>query len=68
MNIEETPKDDLEDVPFACSVCRKYFTDPVKTKSCKHYFCEKCAIRSHKCQICGAPTNGIYGALTKDER
>jgi RING finger protein 113A len=27
-----------EDVPFACIICRKEFTDPIVTK-CGHYFC-----------------------------
>ena len=33
-------EDDEEDVPFACYICRKEFTDPVVTK-CGHYFCMK---------------------------
>lgn len=65
---EEKPVDELEDIPFACSICRKYFLNPVKTRQCKHYFCEKCALKFAKCQICGATTNGIYAALTKEER
>ncbi len=35
--------EDDEDIPFACYVCRKAFTDPVKTK-CGHFFCERCAL------------------------
>lgn len=31
-------EDELEEVPFACLICRKPFTDPVVTK-CGHYFC-----------------------------
>ena len=32
--------DEGEDVPFACLICRKPFTEPVVTK-CGHYFCMK---------------------------
>jgi RING finger protein 113A len=32
--------------------------------SCKHYFCEACAIKHHrkspKCFACGLPTGGIF--------
>jgi RING finger protein 113A len=31
-------EDDEEEVPFACLICRKEFTEPVVTK-CGHYFC-----------------------------
>lgn len=31
---------DEEEVPFACLICRKEFTEPVVTK-CGHYFCMK---------------------------
>lgn len=30
--------DDEEEVPFACLICRKEFTEPIVTK-CGHYFC-----------------------------
>lgn len=47
---EEDEED--EELPFACFICRQPFTDPVVT-SCKHYFCEHCALKvclnhSHK--------------------
>jgi RING finger protein 113A len=47
---EEDEEDD--ELPFACFICRQPFTDPVVT-SCKHYFCEHCALKvclnhSHK--------------------
>lgn len=52
-----------EQLPFACLICRKEFTEPVVTK-CGHYFCMKCAvdrfIKSPKCYACGAATNGIF--------
>lgn len=37
-------EDDNYDLPFACSICRRPFEDPVETK-CKHYFCEHCALK-----------------------
>ena len=33
-------EDEIEEVPFACLICRKEFTEPVVTK-CGHYFCMK---------------------------
>nr|CAD1818472.1 unnamed protein product [Ananas comosus var. bracteatus] len=33
-----------EELPFACSICRMPFRDPVVTK-CKHYFCGNCALK-----------------------
>jgi RING finger protein 113A len=33
-------EDEEEEVPFACLICRKEFTEPVVTK-CGHYFCMK---------------------------
>lgn len=33
-------EDEEEDVPFACLICKKEFTDPVVTK-CGHYYCMK---------------------------
>ena len=57
-----------EEVPFACIICRKGFTDPVVTK-CGHYFCMKCAVerfvKSPKCYACGAPTSGIFNKAEK---
>lgn len=32
------------ELPFACSICRRGFEDPVVTQ-CKHYFCEHCALK-----------------------
>ncbi|WFD36461.1 N-terminal methionine N(alpha)-acetyltransferase NatE [Malassezia cuniculi] len=60
--------DDEEDVPFACLLCRKPFTDPVVTL-CGHYYCSSCAItrfaKTPKCFACGAKTGGIFNAATK---
>ncbi|KAG1893287.1 uncharacterized protein F5891DRAFT_1166449 [Suillus fuscotomentosus] len=54
---------DNEDIPFACLICRKPYTDPVVTR-CGHYYCSACAIKRYaktpKCLACGAPTGGIF--------
>lgn len=56
-------KDDDDDLPFRCFICRKSFKSPVVTK-CKHYFCEKCAIdnyrKSTRCFVCGVQTMGVF--------
>ena len=67
---EDTDSDDseVEDIPFACLLCRKPYTDPIVTK-CGHYFCQACAIKRYaknpKCAACGAPTNGIFNKAEK---
>lgn len=33
-------EEEEEEVPFACLICRKEFTEPVVTR-CGHYFCMK---------------------------
>ncbi|GLC54966.1 hypothetical protein PLESTB_000925700 [Pleodorina starrii] len=56
-----------EELPFACFVCREAWEackgPPVVTR-CRHYFCEKCALRaaakSTKCAVCGQSTQGIF--------
>lgn len=59
---------DEEDVPFACLICRKPYTDPVVTR-CGHYFCSACAIKrfvkTPKCLACGTPTGGIFNRADK---
>ncbi|KAI0633546.1 hypothetical protein C8Q77DRAFT_1057597 [Trametes polyzona] len=63
----DTDSDD-EDIPFACIICRKPYTDPVVTR-CGHYFCSACAIKrfakTPKCAACGAPTGGIFNRADK---
>ncbi|KAI0358619.1 hypothetical protein OH77DRAFT_1421041 [Trametes cingulata] len=63
----DTDSDD-EDIPFACIICRKPYTDPVVTR-CGHYFCSACAIKrfakTPKCAACGAPTAGIFNRADK---
>lgn len=66
---DESDGDDSdEDVPFACLVCRKHYTDPVVTR-CGHYFCSACAIKRYaktpKCLACGTPTGGIFNRADK---
>ncbi|XP_024382662.1 zinc finger CCCH domain-containing protein 1 [Physcomitrium patens] len=55
--------DDEDALPFACFICREPFTDPVVT-TCKHYFCEHCALKHHSrnklCYVCNKPTNGVF--------
>lgn len=65
---DESDDDSDEDVPFACLICRKHYTDPVVTR-CGHYFCSACAIKrfakTPKCLACGAPTGGIFNRADK---
>ncbi|KAE9401035.1 hypothetical protein BT96DRAFT_818465 [Gymnopus androsaceus JB14] len=60
---------DDEDIPFACLICRKPYTDPIVTK-CGHYFCSACAIKrfakTPKCLACGTPTGGMFNRQTGD--
>lgn len=72
-NPQKQPKDvedsdSEEDVPFACLICRKHFTNPVVTR-CGHYFCSDCAIKrfakTPKCIACGAQTGGIFNRADK---
>eukprot|EP01117_Protostelium_nocturnum_P001574 TRINITY_DN11900_c0_g1_i1.p1 TRINITY_DN11900_c0_g1~~TRINITY_DN11900_c0_g1_i1.p1 ORF type:complete len:314 (+),score=89.23 TRINITY_DN11900_c0_g1_i1:56-997(+) len=57
----ERESNPLQDVPFACSICRKPFQDAVKTK-CGHYFCELCALKDGRkfCPVCQESTDGIF--------
>ncbi|CAA7261811.1 unnamed protein product [Cyclocybe aegerita] len=64
----EDSDDEDEDVPFACLICRKHYTDPVVTR-CGHYYCSACAIKRYaktpKCLACGATTGGIFNRADK---
>ena len=59
---------DEEDIPFACLICRKHYTDPIVTR-CGHYFCTACAIKRNaktpKCAACGTPTGGLFNRADK---
>ena len=65
---ESSDSDSDDDVPFACLICRKHYTDPVVTR-CGHYYCSACAIKRYaknpKCLACGAPTGGIFNRADK---
>lgn len=66
-DVSDSDSDD-EDIPFACLICRKHYTDPIVTR-CGHYFCSACAIKrfakTPKCAACGAPTGGIFNRADK---
>lgn len=65
---ESNSSSDDEDIPFACLICRKPYTDPIVTR-CGHYFDSACAIKrfgkTPKCAACGAPTGGIFNRADK---
>lgn len=67
-DVSDSDSDSSEDLPFACLVCRKPFTDPVVTR-CGHYYCSACAIKRYaktpKCLACGATTAGIFNRADK---
>ncbi|KAF1808527.1 PRP38-domain-containing protein [Eremomyces bilateralis CBS 781.70] len=60
---EEKEGEKKEEIPFACFICKKGYSNPVVTK-CGHYFCEKCALERFKkspaCAACGAATGGVF--------
>jgi RING finger protein 113A len=66
-NAEDEDSDDddsmLENIPFACVICKDPYKDPIVTK-CGHYFCESCALKRYRkdpsCAICGAGTGGVF--------
>ncbi|KAK7692214.1 hypothetical protein QCA50_003838 [Cerrena zonata] len=67
--LDESDSDsDDDDIPFACLICRKPYTDPIVTR-CGHYFDSACAIKrfakTPKCAACGAPTAGIFNRADK---
>lgn len=67
-DVSDSDDSDDEDVPFACLICRKPYTEPVVTR-CGHYFCSACAIKrfgkTPKCAACGTPTGGIFNRAEK---
>ena len=62
---DESEDDDamLENIPFACIICKEKYRDPIVTK-CGHYFCESCALKRYRkdpsCAACGAGTGGVF--------
>ena len=61
--VDEEEVDDsmLENIPFACIICREKYKDPIMTR-CGHYFCEACALKRYRkdpsCEACGSGTGG----------
>ena len=53
----------LENIPFACIICKQSYKNPIVTK-CGHYFCENCALQRYRknpaCAACGAGTGGVF--------
>ncbi|KAH8800396.1 hypothetical protein F5884DRAFT_825062 [Xylogone sp. PMI_703] len=58
----------LENIPFACIICREGYKNPIVTR-CGHYFCESCALKRYRkdpsCAACGAGTNGVFNTAKK---
>ncbi|PWY71714.1 hypothetical protein BO70DRAFT_431903 [Aspergillus heteromorphus CBS 117.55] len=58
----------LEDIPFACFICKGPYKEPIVTK-CGHYFCEQCALQRYKkdpsCAACGSGTNGLFSSAKR---
>ncbi|KKK14014.1 CCCH and RING finger protein [Aspergillus rambellii] len=61
-------EDLLENIPFACILCKKPYQNPILTK-CGHYFCESCALQRYRknpsCAACGAGTGGVFNVAKK---
>ncbi|KZF22946.1 hypothetical protein L228DRAFT_247369 [Xylona heveae TC161] len=68
---EEDEDDLLENIPFACIICRKPYKYPITTK-CGHYFCEPCALQRYRknpsCAACGAGTGGVFNTAKNLKR
>jgi RING finger protein 113A len=58
----------LENIPFACVICREGYKAPIVTR-CGHYFCEGCALKRYRkdpsCAVCGSGTNGVFNAAKR---
>lgn len=65
---DDDDEDALENIPFACLICRKPYQNPIVTK-CGHYFCESCALQRYRktpsCEACGAGTGGVFNVAKK---
>ena len=68
--LEEDEDEDamLENIPFACIICKGDYKYPIITK-CGHYFCENCALQRYRkdpsCAACGQGTNGVFNSAKK---
>ena len=60
---EEEDDAALENIPFACVICREKYKEPIVTR-CGHYFCEGCALKRYRkdpsCAACGSGTGGVF--------
>ncbi|CRK40690.1 hypothetical protein BN1708_008283 [Verticillium longisporum] len=58
----------LENIPFACIICREPYKSPVVTR-CGHYFCEPCALKRYRkdptCAACGSGTSGVFNSASR---
>lgn len=67
-NEDEDDEAVLENIPFACIICKKSYKSPIITK-CGHYFCESCALQRYRknpsCAACGAGTGGVFNVAKK---
>ncbi|KAI9036500.1 U2-type spliceosomal complex subunit CWC24 [Aspergillus affinis] len=65
---EDDEEELLENIPFACIICKKPYQNPIITK-CGHYFCESCALQQYRknpsCAACGAGTGGVFNTAKK---
>lgn len=65
---EDDDEEELENIPFACIICKKPYQNPIITK-CGHYFCEACALQRYRknpsCAACGAGTGGVFNVAKK---
>ncbi|KAL2864757.1 U2-type spliceosomal complex subunit CWC24 [Aspergillus lucknowensis] len=65
---EDDDEEELENIPFACIICKKPYQNPIITK-CGHYFCESCALQRYRktpsCAACGAGTGGVFNVAKK---
>ncbi|KAL3461562.1 hypothetical protein BJX64DRAFT_260423 [Aspergillus heterothallicus] len=65
---EDDDEEELENIPFACLICKKPYQNPIVTK-CGHYFCEACALQRYRkspsCAVCGAGTGGVFNVAKK---
>lgn len=65
---EAAEEEMLENIPFACIICKGPYKSPIVTR-CGHYFCEACALKRYRkdpgCAACGSGTNGVFNAAKK---
>ncbi|OHE95826.1 hypothetical protein CORC01_08823 [Colletotrichum orchidophilum] len=58
----------LENIPFACIICKEPYKAPIITR-CGHYFCEPCALKRYRkdptCAACGSGTNGVFNGASR---